>query len=335
MLTPILEYSKMGKWTRDFANHDMGSYPKANGQTYGGDMPVEESGNMLILMAVIAHLDQDIDYVNHYWDILTKWTDYLVEHGKDPTNQLCTDDFMGKSERNTNLAIKAILGVMSYAELSRMRGDTVTADLYEEKAAEIRNFWTINAVSYTGGTHYLLNFGADGNTWSTKYNLVWDKAWGWNKFSLVRRREMNFYSNKINTYGLPLDSRGNGCKLDWNIWTGAMSETVSSWNRFLNPVWKYINETPSRVPISDNYWSTGGNMWMFQARSVLGGLWMKLFVDLFSSGELDTSIALSERQDPMQNVKGFAPWYDLQGQQVENLRKGKIYIHEGRKVIHR
>ena len=326
MLTPVFEYSALGKWKRDFANHDLGNYPKANGQTYGGDMPVEESGNVLILTAVIAKIDNDLEYVERYWDLLTKWTDYLVENGSDPVNQLCTDDFMGHSARNANLAVKAIMGVASYSELATMLGKDDVAEEYMQKAKTMAAYWLKNAYSTSSETHYLLNFGAAADTWSNKYNMVWDKVWGWNIFRLVRSRELAFYKKKMTQYGLPLDNRQNHCKNDWHMWTAAMTENSSQLATYINPMWKFINECPTRVPVTDCHFCSDASRSLFHARSVVGGYWMKVFVDKFLDGSILPTPILTPREETTSTPLGY---FDLQGREVPaSAARNGIFIRK-------
>ena len=337
MITPVFEYSALGKWKYDFPNHDLGHYPQANGNHYGNPadgsgstMPVEQSGNMLTLAAIIAKIDGDLEYLRKYLPYMTKWANYLVENGKDPANQLCTDDFMGHSARNTNLAAKAIMGVMSYSEILHMLGDDEGADEYKAKALDMATFWKRNALSTTGGRHYLLNFGANADTWSTKYNLVWDKIWEWDIMQDVRTTEISFYTSyKMRTFGLPLDSRGDLCKSDWQMWVMGFADQEAQRTKLINTLWKYINETKSRVPVSDNHYASGGSQAMFQARSVVGGYWMRVFVEQFLAGTL-TGIETPSLSPNNSNED----YYDLQGRKWATLPKG-IFIKNGKKYINK
>lgn len=339
MITPVFEYSALGKWNYDFPNHDLGHYPKANGNHYGNPadgsgstMPVEQSGNMLTLAAIIAKLDGDLDYLRKYLPYMTKWANYLVENGKDPANQLCTDDFMGHSARNTNLAVKAIMGVMSYSEICRMLGDDEQAEEYKAKAKDMVSFWTANAYTASGGAHYLLNFGANSSTWSSKYNLVWDKIWNWNIMTMVRTRELNFYMNKMQTYGLPLDSRGNYCKNDWQMWVMGFADNRSHRTTLINTLWKYINETTSRVPVCDNHDVKSGKQAMFQARSVVGGYWMRVFVEQFIENGYTGIGCMPNATQSSANLYNN-DWYDLYGRQTEKPSAPGIYIRNGKKTL--
>lgn len=275
MMTSIFEYSRSGRWTKPFAAHDMGTYPIANGQTYGGDMPVEESGNMVILAAAIAKAEGNADYAHKYWDIITQWTDYLVENGLDPTNQLCTDDFAGHWAHNANLSVKAVMGVQAYAELAKMQGMNDVAAKYAAKAKEMADKWKEMAAD---GNHYRLAFDRP-DTWSQKYNMVWDVMWNTGLFGDVPATELKYYLTKQNTYGLPLDCRREYSKNDWIMWTAAMADDLATFQALTDPVHKYVNETTSRVPISDWHHTDSGQWVSFRARSVIGGYWMQVLKD--------------------------------------------------------
>ena len=276
MMTSIFDYSYSGRWTKPFAAHDLGTYPIANGQVYGADMPIEEAGNMLILAAELCRQDGQTTYVDKYWDIITTWADYLVEHGQDPAEQLCTDDFAGHWAHNANLAVKAIMGIVAYAEMARIKGLTEKADQYLLRARSMAKVWEEQALD---GDHYRLAFDRP-DTWSQKYNMVWDKLWNTHIFpDKVMKREMSYYLKKQNTYGLPLDCRQDYTKNDWILWTAAMAADQHTFLKLMEPVYKYMNETDSRVPTSDWYDTKTARMVGFKARSVVGGFWMRVLME--------------------------------------------------------
>jgi hypothetical protein len=283
MLQPIFAYAKSERWRFPFAPHDLGTYPLATGQVYGGgekteenQMPVEETGNMVIMTAVLARMEGNANFANDNWPVLEKWCEYLLTKGFDPENQLCTDDFAGHLAHNINLSAKAIEALGCYSLLCEMTGR-------KEKAAEIRKKAEAMAAEWikqsAEGDHTRLAFDRPG-TWSQKYNLVWDKLLGLNLFpNEVLQKEIRYYQTLQSEYGLPLDSRQRYTKNDWITWTATMADTKEAFQTLFNPVWQYANYTPQRVPVSDWYIVDNAYMVGFQARSVVGGFFIKMLSD--------------------------------------------------------
>lgn len=285
-LRPLFIYSSLPRWKFPFAPHDLGTYPWANGQVYGGgerdetnQMPVEESANLIILAAAYVDFGGDINFIRKYRPLLDKWSQYLLEKGLDPENQLCTDDFAGHLAHNANLSAKAIVALASYAKiLPKLAGDKVTKDYaahLRKQAEGMVQQWIKLA---DDGNQFRLAFDKAG-TWSQKYNLVWDKVLGLKLFpKSVYDKELDHYATVIQPYGLPLDSRRMYTKLDWCVWTATLSRDRAEFEKFVAPLWRYANETSGRVPLCDWYETKDAKMINMIARSVVGGVFMPFLV---------------------------------------------------------
>lgn len=283
MLVPIMDYAASPRWRWPFAPHDLGTYPHSNGQVYGGgerteddQMPVEETGNMILLLAALAQVEGNADFCTPYWPTLEKWATYLKDKGFDPENQLCTDDFAGHLAHNVNLSAKAICGLGAFAKLCEQQGDKAKAAEYSKLAKEFAIRW---AKEGDDGDHYRLAFDKPGS-WSQKYNLVWDRILGLNLFPAeVLAKEMAFYKKSQNRYGLPLDNRQPYTKLDWTLWTGTLTGKAEDMQALTAPIYQFLNDTPDRIPMTDWFRTPDAKHVGFQARSVVGGVFLKMLYD--------------------------------------------------------
>jgi hypothetical protein len=157
-----------------------------------------------------------------------------------------------------------------------MRGDQAKADEYFKLAREFAQRWVKEA---NDGDHYRLAFDRPG-TWSQKYNLIWDRILELNLFPReVARKEMDFYKTKQNKYGLPLDNRRDYTKLDWITWTATLTQNREDFEALIDPVFRFLNETPDRSPMTDWYETKTAKKVGFTARPVEGGVFAPLLYD--------------------------------------------------------
>jgi hypothetical protein len=282
-LEPLMRYAALPRWRFPFAPHDLGTYPLANGQVYGGgevneedQMPVEESGNLIIMIAALGRSEGNWGFAKRFMPQLTQWAEYLEKKGMDPENQLSTDDFAGHLARNTNLSIKAIEALGAFVQIARGVGDTKRAEHYEGIVRKLPAQWEKMALDID---HYKLAFDQTG-TWSQKYNLVWDDLLDLHLFSKkVMQTEWNFYATQMQRYGLPLDGRKTITKLDWEVWTATLAPRHEEFEDMIHRLVNWTDETPSRVPTTDYYDTVSGKQMGFQARSVVGGIFIKALHD--------------------------------------------------------
>jgi hypothetical protein len=282
-IVPFMNYASSERWKFPFAPHDLGTYPQANGQVYGdgergvnNQMPVEETGNLLCLFGAVAQMEGNAEFAGLYWNQLEHWAAYLKDKGFDPENQLCTDDFAGHLAHNVNLSAKAICGLGAFAKLCEMRGDTAQAKEYSQLAHQFAGRWIQEA---DDGDHFRLAFDRPG-TWSQKYNLVWDRILGLNLFpASVAEKEMKFYRTKQNQYGVPLDNRKDYTKLDWETWTATLTENRQDFEDMISPIIAFLNATPDRTPMSDWYETKTARRVGFDARPVVGGVFLRMLYD--------------------------------------------------------
>ena len=312
MMRPILKFASYPVWKYDFAPHDVGTFPLANGQVYGlanetsryhgnshkiwkqgapqtrppyylysesydaylfdQQMPVEECANMLIMCCAACKADGDYRIFSENRAHFDAWVEYLVKYGLRPDTQLCTDDFAGHLKNNVNLAIKAAVGIASYAALLEATGEN--GEKYQKIAKEFADDIMAFGAKYS---HIPLTFDSDDTTFSLKYNMAFDKILGFGLFSdECREREVDAYIARSNRYGTPLDSREDYTKSDWLVWAASLTDSVEKKKALIAPLARFLSESKTRVPFSDWYFTTEGTWRSFRARTVQGGCFILL-----------------------------------------------------------
>ena len=312
MLIPIFEFARMPVWKYDFAPHDVGTYPHCFGQEYGLmrkkevqnfdfakkqerletmppvyqypstfdaydfnlQMPVEECGNMIVMTYAYCKYQKDFTYALKNYDLLKKWSRYLVEYGLVPANQLCTDDFAGHVAKNINLSIKATVGIRAFAEICK----ELEKEEYQEYLKISKEFSEFIENKSNEKGYLPLSYEENDEMFSLKYNLAIDKLFDFNLFSdELYNREFKKYKEHINEYGIPLDSRKEYTKSDWLLWVASFADEELK-NEIINKVNYFLENSVDRYPFSDWYETKDSRTHYFRNRTVQGGNFFPLLM---------------------------------------------------------
>lgn len=256
VLAPLFMYQGNYFYPKEYSMHDLGSrFPNAVGHVEGNDeyLPVEETGNMIIMVYAIYRLSRTdvLSYVYAHYKILKQWAQYLISYSLVPEVQLSTDDFAGRLANQSNLAIKGIVALAAMAEISNAVGDTAQAVNYSKIAQDYYNSWTELAID-PSGTHTLLAYQWR-SSWGLLYNIYPAKLVNLSIIpDSLYKQQSDFYPSVSQIWGVPLDNRHSYTKSDWEMWTAATCEPPTR-RLFVNALAYWLNTTASDRPFTDLY----------------------------------------------------------------------------------
>ncbi|OJD30441.1 glutaminase [Diplodia corticola] len=318
MLRPIAIYLETGGWPHPWAVHDLGDrgfqdggYPRAVGHDNGHSesMPLESSGNLLILARMYhkaaTNRDEADRFVKDHKKLFTGYATYLERNGLKPENQLSTNDGAGPLPNQTNLAIKAAVGLAAYGAMYDNKTATTSA---RDMAKKIAN--KDHGLS-SDGSHLTLRYGHD-ESWTTAFNLYPDVLLGLETFSSdIIDLQSSYYrtlranatllhaafaassasphrdndadagSDEYHAIGLPIDSRGDYGSSNWMAFAGATAGANAKsavGESFIDDIHAFLANRLNAVAFCDRFFVMGKNSGMaspghstFRARPVVGG----------------------------------------------------------------
>ena len=281
-LEPLLQYLQTGAYNSSFFVHDLGLYPNATGPlSTSPQMPVEESGNALILAYAYANLTENKAWVTRYTPVLQKYAaDYLQKSGLNQVAQLSADVPSGPLANQTNLAVKAAVALNAFGKMTGMTNYSTTGlsfanQLYNGGLGTDSNKSHFT-FQYSGGSN-ATNFSA---TWGQTYNLYPDALFNLSTFPQAAfDMQSDYYPTLFpqvaNTYGVPVYSTVHWARTDWAHFVGSYASNDTR-TLFVNEVWSFLNQSTllDQVPFSDRYNVSGpgrGEYFTYKARPVAGG----------------------------------------------------------------
>jgi hypothetical protein len=275
LVEPVVAYLASGAWPLDYTVHDLGSaYPNATGHDDGVAeiMPVEECGNLLIMVAVIQKYSANTTWTQKYASLFAQYADYLIANGEFPTLQLSTNDGLGEFTNMTQLGVKAAVGLAAYGNAT---GNSTLTSYGAQFASTIYTDGVgISTSTATGEPYFVLTYGS--TTFFMLFNLYPDRLLGLDVFpSAAYAGQSDYYALDTvrATYGVPLEGAVTWGKTDWQMWSAAVADDATRAD-MVDDLWKYASDGLNTAPFPDRYTVSGtgegDSAAGFRARPVLG-----------------------------------------------------------------
>ncbi|KAI5238313.1 DUF1793-domain-containing protein [Aureobasidium subglaciale] len=277
VLNPLFYHQENGFYPNGYSMHDLGThFPNATGHVEGNDeyMPVEESGNMLLMAYSYYKFTGDSIFLTQHYSKYRQWASYVIQYSLVPEAQLSTDDFAGTLANQTNLAIKGILGLKAMSFISQVVGDLSAAANYSATASSYFTQWEEFAIDPTG-THTMLAYQSRGS-FGLLYNTYPDKLLNLGIIpQSLYDMQSDWYPKISQAFGVQLDSRHTYTKSDWEMWTAATCAPETR-RLFVNSLAYWLNNTSTNLAFGDLFETVGTGGYpvggpTFIARPVAGG----------------------------------------------------------------
>ncbi|CAN6652210.1 hypothetical protein TRVA0_025S01904 [Trichomonascus vanleenenianus] len=275
IMNPMLEMQEDGLYPNKYSLHDIGShYPIADGHPDGNDeyMPVEESGDMIILAYAYYKATNDAAWLKTNYALFKQWSEYLIEFSLIPASQLSTDDFAGTLSNQTDLAIKGIVALQALSKIAAVIDNASDSKSLGNTASDYYSKWKTYGIDPTN-THTLLAYQWR-SSWGNLYNIYPSMLLDLDVVEQdIFTMQSNFYPTVAQMYGLPLDSRHSYTKSDWELWTAACM-SPSTRKMIITQLALWLNDNPTSRPFSDLYDTVNSGVQAgayFNARPVVGG----------------------------------------------------------------
>jgi hypothetical protein len=196
----------------------------------------------------------------------------------------------------TNLALKGVAAIAAYGYIAeKFTGNASAGTAYYTIAADyaatmVQYAWHDNGAD----SHFMIGYrgsqgdGGDPGSWPMLYNGLWLRLLGYTDLlpqqaTYFDTMQAWYAANKLQQYGLPLNSRKLYTKDDWMTYLAAFyynaSGAPSAFSATLfDKLYHFATETTSREPLSDWTNTDGPTAVGFSARPVYGAMYAPVLV---------------------------------------------------------